>query len=182
MNAVSTVPSSGNQTMTRRMDYLDPFQAFRREMSRVFDDVFRGFGMPGLAALQPARMPPPMLMPQADVSETEQEIRITAEMPGIDEKNVEVTFTDDILTIRGEKQDERDEKQRDYHVMERSSGSFLRSLRLPFSVDPKQVHAAMKDGVLTITITKPKDVQDKTRKIEVKREEGSAGQQSQKAA
>jgi len=80
---------------------------------------------------------------------------------------------DDILTIRGDKQIEQEEKDRDYRVVERARGSFSRSLRLPFSIDPKQVQATVKDGVLTITIPKPKDVQEKTSRVEVKREDGA---------
>lgn len=186
MSATSMTPSSSNQPMARGGQVMrsgqdvmrsgqdmDPLMAFRREMDRVFDDLMRGFGMPSLPI---PRAMPAVLAPQIDVSETDQEVRIAAELPGIDENNVEVIVADDILTIRGEKQIEQEEKDRDYRVVERARGSFSRSLRLPFSIDPQQVQASVKDGVLTITIPKPKDVQEKTSRVEVKREEGAGNQ------
>ncbi len=164
---------SRNWPLSRSNGDTDPFMAFRREMNRVFDDAFRGFGMPGPAF---GRMPTGTLMPQIDVSESEHEIQVTAELPGIDEKNVEVILADDMLTIRGEKKAEHEQKNRDYHLMERSHGTFSRSLPLPFAVDPSQVKAAFKNGVLTITIQKPKEVPEKQHRIEVQTDRGAAGE------
>jgi len=143
---------SRNWSLSRSNEDTDPFMAFRREMNRVFDDAFRGFGrgsMPSLFGPAFGRMPMETLMPQIDVSESEREIQVTAEMPGINEKDVEVILADDMLTIRGEKKAEHEQKNRDYHLMERSHGTFSRSLPLPFAVDPSQVKAAFKNGVLT---------------------------------
>lgn len=184
MSASSMVPSSGNQQsggnrpVARRGGEMDPFQAIRREMDRVFDDMLRGFGMPSFSLPITQAMSATMLTPHMDVSETDQDIRITAELPGIDEKNLEVMVSDDLLTIRGEKQVEEEEKDRDYRVVERARGSFGRSLRLPFSVDPNQVQASFKDEVLTITVPKPKEVKEKTARVEVKRENGAGGSTS----
>jgi HSP20 family molecular chaperone IbpA len=83
-----------------------------------------------------------------DVSETERQLQITAELPGIDAKDIEVLLADDRLTIRGETKADHEEKERSYHVMECSRGSFSHSLRLPFAADPNQVKAAFKDGAL----------------------------------
>jgi HSP20 family protein len=163
------MPSSGNQQvrnrqMMRRGEDIDPFLALRHEMDRVFDDLLRGFGMPSLPPPSPfGRMPAPMLAPHVDVSESDEEVRIAAELPGIDEQDVEVSLSGDILTIRGEKRIEQDEKGRDYRIVERARGSFSRSLRLPFMVDPAQVQATVKDGVLTITIPKPRELREKRR-------------------
>ena len=115
-------------------------------------------------------------MPQIDVSESEHEIHVTAELPGLDEKDVEVILTNDMLTIHGEKKAEREQKDRDYHLMERSHGTFSRSLPLPFAADPSQVKAAFRDGVLTITIPKPKEVQEKMHRIEVQRDTSASGE------
>jgi HSP20 family protein len=145
----------------------DPFLAMRRQMNRLFGDAFGGFGLPSLFGPAFGRMPAENLAPQMDVSETERELHITAELPGIDPKNVEVMLADDRLTIRGETKAERDEKDRNYHLMERSQGSFSRSLRLPFAADPSQVKAEFKNGVLNITIQKPKEVLEKQHRIEV---------------
>ena len=87
-------------SLSRPNEDTDPFMAFRREMNRVFDDTFRGFGMPSLLGPAFGRMPMETLMPQIDVSESEHEIQVTAELPGIDEKDVEVILADDMLTIR----------------------------------------------------------------------------------
>jgi HSP20 family protein len=81
-----------------------------------------------------------------------------------------VILADDVLTIRGEKKAEREQKERDYHLMERSHGTFSRSLPLPFAADPSQVKAGFKNGVLTVTIPKPKEVQEKQHRIEIERD------------
>ena len=85
-------------------------------------------------------------------------------------------LADDRLTIRGEVRSERDEKDRNYHVMERSQGSFSRAIRLPFAADPSQVKAEFKNGVLTVTIQKPKEVLEKQHRIEVQTDTGAAGE------
>jgi HSP20 family protein len=166
---------SRNWSLSRPNEDTDPFMAFRREMNRVFDDTFRGFGMPSLLGPAFGRMPMETLMPQIDVSESEHEIQVTAELPGIDEKDVEVILADDMLTIRGEKKAEHEQKDRDYHLMERSHGTFSRSLPLPFAADPSQVKAAFKNGVLTVAIQKPNEVLEKQHRIEVQTDTGAAG-------
>ncbi len=177
MSATSIMPVSGgqrpgNRQLMRRGEDIDPFLALRREMDRVFDDLFRGFGMASFPLPAFGRLPAPMLAPHVDVSETDQEVRVTAELPGIDEKDVGVDLSDDILTIRGEKRVDEEEKARDYRIVERARGSFSRSLRLPFKVEPGQVQATVKDGILTITIPKPREVQEKTARIAVTRQDG----------
>src|SRR5215212_5681181 len=106
----------------------DPFLSLHREMNRLFDDVLRGtFGVPsreGQAGQGGT------LMPHIDVSETDKELKICAELPGVTEKDVEVTLNDDVLTIRGEKKVERTNEQENYHFVERSYGTFQRSLRI----------------------------------------------------
>ncbi len=163
---------SRNWPLSRPSEDTDPFMALRREMNRAFDDAFGGFGMPSLFG----RVPTGALVPQIDVSDSEHEIEVAAELPGIDEKDVEVILADDMLTIRGEKQAEREQKERDYHLMERSHGAFSRSLRLPFAADPNQVKAAFKNGVLTITVQKPKEVLEKQHRIEIQADGGATGE------
>jgi HSP20 family protein len=176
--ARSLVPFSRNMPAPWRSLETDPFMAMRREMNRLFDDAFGGFdlGLPSLFGPVMGRMPAEMVVPQIDVSETERELQITAELPGIDPKDIEVLLADDRLTIRGEtKADHEEEKERNYHIIERSRGAFSRSLRLPFAADPGQVKAAFKDGVLTITIPKPKEVLEKQHRIEVQSDTASSG-------
>ena len=123
-----------------------------------------------------AALPNGIIAPRIDVSETEKEIRIKAELPGVSENDIEVRLAEDVLTIRGECQKEHDESQQDYRVMERAHGTFVRSLRLPFSADANQVQASFKDGVLSISIPKPREEQQKVQRIEVKRDEANSSQ------
>jgi HSP20 family protein len=139
----------------------DPFTALRREMDRVFENFGREFGWPSTEAQ------PGVMAPSIDVSETETELKIEAELPGVDEKDVEVLVSDNVLTIKGEKKTETEEKKKDYHLIERSYGSFTRSLTLPFAVQPDQAKATFKKGVLTITLPKPPEVKAKAKKIAI---------------
>jgi len=104
-------------------------------------------------------------LPAVNVSETDEEIRVTAELPGVDPGQVDISLTEDMLTIRGEKKEEHEERKRDYHRIERSYGSFTRTVRLPSAVDADKVEAVFKDGVLTIEM--PKREEAKTRKVKV---------------
>lgn len=137
-----------------------PLFSFHREIDRLFDDFFHGFG--GARAMSA----PGGMMPSVNVSETDSEIELTAELPGMEEKDVEVSLADNILTIRGEKKEEKEEKEKDYHLVERSFGSFSRSFEMPAGVDPSAVKATIDKGVLTVRFPKPAKAEGK--KIEVK--------------
>jgi len=112
-----------------------------------------------------------------NVSETENEVRVTVELPGVTEKDIDVSLNDDILTIRGEKkfESERGGEKESFHFVERSYGNFQRSLHLPFAVKPDDVKAAFQNGVLTITLPKSAQ-QERSRKIQI---QGSTDQGSQ---
>jgi len=122
-----------------------------------------------------------VLAPRVDVAEDEKAVTLTAELPGVDEKDIDVSLVDDQLTIRGEKRSEHDEKKeedgRTLHRVERSYGAFQRTLALPHKVDPEHISAQFKDGVLKITLPKPPDAiaQKQSRKIEVNKPTGSTG-------
>lgn len=149
----------------------DPFLTLHREMNRLFDDVVRGGGVPtGSAGGGQTSM---LLAPHMDVSETEGEIRIQAEMPGVTEQDIDVSLNQDVLTIRGEKKQERKEERQGVHFTERSFGTFQRSLRLPFSINPDQVQARFENGVLTVTLPKVQP-QERVHRIQVQ-----GGQQPQ---
>jgi HSP20 family protein len=174
MCAMSLLPfNRGRSVSRRRPEEADPLLALRQEMSRVFDDFFSGVGLPSFAGSEPVSTVVAILTPRMDVSETDDTVQIAVELPGLDEGDVDVTLDGDVLTIRGEKATERDEDERDYHIIERAEGTFLRTLRLPFEADPEQVQAAFQDGVLTIAIPKPKEAQQKSRRIEVHGQNGS---------
>lgn len=142
-------PDAGN-TPARR--YMDPFSAMRTEIDRVFDSFlgrdFGGFSPPAW------RVGGSAMSPKVDIRESDTEISIEAELPGIDEKDVTVTLADGVLTIKGEKKAEREEKKDDYHLTERSYGSFQRAFRVPDSADPDKVTAKFDKGVLTVTLAK----------------------------
>lgn len=122
-----------------------PFLSFYRQANRLFEDVFREF--------DDARdVLGGILAPNIDVIQNEQETRITAELPGVKEEDVEVSVDNDVLTIRADKRVEHDDGKDARHICERAYGTFQRSLRLPQSVDPDQVHAHFDRGVLTVTL------------------------------
>jgi HSP20 family protein len=142
----------------------DLFAQLQREMNSVFDNMWRGFGVPAtLEEAAPARM-----LPRTDIAETDKEYEVTVELPGIDEKDVEVTLSDGLLSIKGEKKSEREEKKKDYYLAERSYGSFQRSIRVPEGVDAEKVSAEFAKGVLTLKLPKLPEVQATTKKIAVK--------------
>jgi HSP20 family protein len=134
-----------------------PFADLQREFDRLFNDLGRAWPATGAD-----------LMPVIDVAERDNCFVISAELPGMEEKDVEVTLDDDVLTIRGEKKQEKDEKGENRRVIERSYGSFSRSIRLPPGINPDDVKAAMAKGVLTVTLPKPAQAEMQARKIEVK--------------
>ena len=122
-----------------RMFPGDPFLSLHREMNRLFDDVFRGTGLPAATGSQGQGDVGTFVNASMNVSETDKEIRITAELPGVTEQDIDFSLDDDVLTIRGEKRFERTDDKENFHFVERSYGTFQRSLRLPFPVDPDQV-------------------------------------------
>jgi HSP20 family protein len=107
-------------------------------------------------------------VPAVDIAETPKGYEITAELPGIDEKNIEVKYADGTLTIKGEKKDEKEEKKENYYLSERNYGSFQRSFRVPDGVDADKVEASFKNGVLTVTLPKTPEVEKKEKRIEIK--------------
>lgn len=132
--------------------FTDPFTAMRAELDRVFDSFLgRGFGR--FPVLSPAGESE-AIMPSIDVRETDKELVVEAELPGMDEKDVNVTLHDGVLAIKGEKKAEREEKKDNYHLMERNYGSFERSFRVGEAVDPDQVKATFEKGVLKVTMPK----------------------------
>ena len=131
----------------------------------MFDDFFSGFGRRPVGSLLGSWGTP---TPSMDLTENDKEIVVTAEMPGLDEKDFEVTVSGDLLTLKGEKKAEHEQKDGDAYYMERRFGSFARSVRLPFEVEDEKVDAHYEKGVLTIRVPKPADMQKQARRIEVR--------------
>jgi HSP20 family protein len=146
MDIRSLIPWNRSKSVpvSRLEDEGVSFLALHREMNRLFDDFFRGFD------LQTAGSAWSSAWPQVDVSDSGKEIKITAELPGLDEKDVELTLQNGVLTIRGEKHAESDGPQ----YSERWHGSFQRSLQLGDDIDPEKVSASFKKGLLTVNIAK----------------------------
>jgi HSP20 family protein len=145
-------PFGGRALLSR-----DPFMDLHREVNRLFDDSFRNMRESGGEAGF-------MLSPKVDVCQTGDGWEITAELPGVDQEDIDLRLDGDMLTISGEKRDERkDDKNR---FVERSYGSFTRSFQLPFTPDPEKVMADCDRGVLTIRVPKAAE-QDKSRRISV---------------
>ena len=106
--------------------------------------------------------------PRLDVSETDKALEIVADLPGMDKKDINVSLDGDLLTIKGEKKEVKEKKDKHYHTIERRSGSFYRALRLPVAVESDKIEANFKDGVLTLTLPKSKEAAKKVAQIEVK--------------
>jgi len=153
---------------------LRPFESLRREVDRLFEDFAGGLWRSSFGRsffdIEPAWRSRSAMstMPAIDVTETDKAYAITAELPGMDEKNVEVKVADDILTIKGEKQEEKEEKTKDYHLSERSFGSFQRAFQVPSGVDTDKIDAKFSKGVLTVTLPKSTEAQKAEKKITVK--------------
>lgn len=134
----------------------NPLVSLQREIDRLFDGFARNLAGHVAGSLAPTM----------DMSETDKEFEITAELPGLEEADVQLNVVDNILTIRGEKKNQREEKEKNYYLLERSYGSFSRSLELPNGVDLDSIKAVISKGVLKVTVPKP--VPSQTRKIEIK--------------
>lgn len=156
MNLRSLMPVGRDRNVARSGN---PFMSLQQEIDRLFDDFTRGF--PAFSEGGAGEM-----LPSVDVTETDKQIEITAELPGLEEKDVQVNFADNVLTIRGEKKAEKEEKDKTFRLVERGYGSFVRSLELPDGVDANAIKASIDKGVLKVTVPKPAPAQVK--KIDVK--------------
>ena len=179
MNDVSRVPvkrGEGGVPQPAALPMWRPFDDLRREVDRLFTDFdqglfptvrrpmadfgdlwrWRGDGGGFIAA------------PAVDVVEKDDAYVVSAELPGLDNKDIEVEVANDCLTLRGQKQEATEEKKAGYHLQERRYGSFERSFRLPEGIDASAIDAGFAKGVLTVTLPKKPEARKETRKIEVK--------------
>jgi HSP20 family protein len=146
----------------------DVFATVRDEMERVFDQFERGFpNWPSL--LRRRNSEGAIVIPELDVRENNNTITVEAELPGVDEKDVSVTVANGMLTIKGEKKQQKEEKTENYYLAERSYGAFERSLRLPDSIDDTKVEAKFDKGVLKVTAAKKPEAVKVERRIEIKK-------------
>jgi len=162
----SIMPWKKNRETSLAREEDSPLVELHQRMNDLFDSFFEGWGLPGLA---PAGKPW-ALSPRVDVSETDDEVRVAAELPGMDEKDIEVTVENGLLTLRGQQKQEHEEKKRNYHLVERSYGEFHRTIALPGGVDETRTKASFKKGVLTVIVPKTAEAKSRQRKIEIEAE------------
>lgn len=149
-----------------------PFMRLHQEIDRIFEDAFRGrnFSMPLLLGSSHENFGGnlPMLRPAVNIAENEKQYTVTVEIPGIEEKDIQIQLDDDTLIIQGEKKQEQEHKDANFHRIERSFGSFQRVLTLPQDVDPDSVNAHFKNGILTISVNRvPEKAPKHPRRIEI---------------
>jgi HSP20 family protein len=166
MNVRALIPWGRNSIAppTYRDDDRNPFLSLHREVNRLFDDVFRSFDsrMPAVGSFSPFSES----WPNVEISETDKDIEVTAEIPGLDQKDVEVLFADGVLTLKGEKQSETEDKDRRFS--ERFYGRFERRIPLWTDVEEDKVEAHFKNGVLHIVLPKSGKAQSQIKRITIK--------------
>jgi len=148
-----------------RREHDDTIGSFYREMNNLMDRFFHGFDLEPFGA---GELVTSEFMPRVDVKEDDEEIKVTAELPGMDEKDIDVTLSRDSLTIKGEKQEETEDKGKDYYHTERRYGSFHRAIPLSAEVDESKAEADFKKGILKIRLPKTAEAQKSQKKIEIK--------------
>ena len=155
----------GTEAPPARREEEYPLYSLQRDVNRLFDDFFRGFDLRPFRAAEENWSG---FNPKMDLEETEKEYRITAELPGMEEKDVEILLTGNSLTLKGEKKEEKEEKGKSFYHVERSYGSFHRTVPLPEGIDLKKVDADFKNGVLTVKLPKTVEAKTKSKKIPIK--------------
>ena len=170
-----------SKTRPERWGYT-PFMTLRDEMDRVFDRFLSEDWMRPAPALRRRLRDFPLFRPKgvdlselmetprADMSETDTEYELTVELPGMSEKDIELNITDDMISLKGEKKSERETKEKDYYIAERSYGSLHRTFTMPSGVELDKVKAKFSKGVLTVHLPKTKEARAKPRKVDIKSE------------
>lgn len=148
--------------MARELTPWKPFEfdRLRKEMDRLWDSFFEG--RPGGRNREEGEW-----LPSLDVAETKGDLVVKAELPGMDPKDIDISLSEGVLTIRGEKKQEKEEREEGYHLIERSYGSFTRSIRLPKEVQSEKIEASFKNGILKVVLPKSEEAKKKEIKIKV---------------
>jgi HSP20 family protein len=162
---MATVPIPVKPSALAPADTSDVWSSLRSEMDRLFDTFTSRFGVTPFLSTRFGTLPG-VLSPAVDITEEEGAFKVSAEVPGMAEKEIQVSLSGDTLTIMGEKRQEREEKGKNRYLSERSYGEFQRTFSLPADVDREKIEAAFANGVLTVTL--PKTAKAAPKKIEVK--------------
>ena len=166
MNIRDLIPWNwGKRQVPVRREQSQPLQSLQNDINRAFDSFWRGFDLPWPSTSSAWSIS----MPSVDVSESDKEIEVTAELPGIDEKDIDISLAECVLTIRGEKKSEVEKKEKDYYLQERTFGSIERVVPLPDTIDLDSANATFKNGVLTVKLAKKPEAAAATKRITVRR-------------
>ena len=152
--SLMTRNDDGYSVMSLQQELNDVFDRFFERFERPFMD--RSFSFAGFS------------QPSVDITESDKQIKITVDLPGMDEDDIDVSLTGDVLTIRGERRNEREEDEKGYFLHERSYGAFYRTIPLPPGIETDRAKAEFKKGILRITMPKAANAKDLTKRIEVK--------------
>lgn len=165
---------SSDIAVRREDEQEHPVYSLQREMNRIFDDFFRTGDMPLLRRsfdLSPfSTFEQNAVTPRIDIQETDKEIRISAELPGLTENDVDVSLSKDMVTISGEKKQESEQNVKGWYRMERSYGAFTRSIPLPCEVDQDRCTASFRNGVLTVALSKTPQAHATLKSIPIKKD------------
>jgi len=165
MSIKDLIPWKRKKEVAVQREDEHPFLSLQKEMNSLFDNFFdRGFN------LEPFGFGDGKLdafSPRVNIADKEKEVQVTVELPGMDEKDIEVSVNNDLLTIKGEKKEEKEEKKGGYYRKERSFGSFHRTIPLPDGIEEYKANATFKKGILNITLPKTKEAQKAVKKIPV---------------
>lgn len=162
MTTSTPLKEEKKQTTTLAPRRENPLYSLQEEMNRLFEDFTRGFHKP--LWLEPVSD----FNAKVDMKDSEKNVEVTAELPGVELKDIEVYLEDKSLVIKGEKRSEKEEKDKNFYRMERSYGSFYRVLPMPCAIEKDAIDASYKDGVLKITLTKSKEAESNGKKIQIK--------------
>jgi HSP20 family protein len=155
-----------NLPIKREDERWESFGPLGDDVNRLFEDFFKGpYTWPSLATERSGGF-----QPRVDLSETDAELKVSAELPGLREEDIDLSLSNDALTIKGEKKEEKEEKTQGYYRVERHYGSFERTIPLPCEIESDKVDASFKNGVLTVTLPKSAKAQNALTKIAIKRE------------
>ncbi len=163
MELRSLLPFTKDALFSQHPSEVDTFMNLRREMDNVFNNFMRGWGH--IPAIQEGAF----LNPIVEVSQSEKSLEVRAELPGVEQKDIIVEVSDSgVLTLKAERKYEKEKKDKKYYLSECAYGTFVRTIQLPFSVDPSKVNAKLENGVLIVSVPKPSEAHGKTKKIDVK--------------
>ena len=145
----------------KRKENVNPFLSLQQEMNSIFNRFSENI-------LSPFREDAWSTFPKVNIKESKNKVEVSAELPGLDKKDIEINIKDNVLTLRGEKRLENETKEENYYRMERSYGAFNRTISLPSEVQTDKTDAKFKNGILTISVPKKPESEQKLKKIEIK--------------